>query len=188
MTKICKNCNAENENKSKYCKECGETLVNSHNEKIGIKKASNSLEKIRKWWNRQHSGVKGLTILGSSFLACCISLFFLVSLFGLLTPDSTPADSNINKNVPDSQADINTTTESSSDSSSDSDSSYLEDYELGYDAGLTWGRRDVSYNEWPAHYPEWGGDYPAVVQDKSSDFKSGYNAGYLDALKEAGLY
>jgi len=68
--------------------------------------------------------------------------------------------------------------------------SSAEDFDNGYTSGESWAliALNENYNKYAYLPGDFGGTYPDVVKDKSSEFKNGYEAGYMDYLKSVGEY
>ena len=75
-------------------------------------------------------------------------------------------------------------TKSTTQSTSSSD-----DQDNGYISGEAWATKalDAGWNKYE-YLPDFGGTYPDIVQDKSEEFKSNYEAGYIDYLKSVDEY
>ena len=73
---ICPECGTENEPNSIFCQQCGHKLepINNINE--------NPKNKLKNWWNKKNNTDKSAISIGS----CCIGMFLIVIIVGLLFP------------------------------------------------------------------------------------------------------
>ena len=71
---------------------------------------------------------------------------------------------------------------------SNTDPTYNENFDKGYTAGQMWASKDINENQIWRYYPPNGGTYPEVLNDKPKGQKDGYEAGYLDKMKESSYY
>ncbi|MDO8869516.1 MAG: PsbP-related protein [Methanobacteriaceae archaeon] len=110
MTRTCSNCGHENEDGSKFCKNCGSELRVLKN----VYKVSEHEPEQKNWFKRQNNGVKALIgIVG----LCCIGVILLVVISGMMAPDAT--------------TDSTSTSTTSSPSTSSSTSSSLQTFNGG---------------------------------------------------------
>ncbi|BDZ66606.1 zinc-ribbon domain-containing protein [Methanobacterium ferruginis] len=78
MIKICPNCQAENKDNSDFCQKCGTKLPKT----AKIAEQDTSPQNLfKRWWHRQSSGVKIISILGGCFLGIIIILLVIGALF-----------------------------------------------------------------------------------------------------------
>lgn len=81
----CPNCGKHNKITAKFCENCG-TALNDVTSKSGTDKEVEGPSKgLRGFWNRQGSGGKAVT----GVAACCLGVFLLVVVVGLLSPGIT---------------------------------------------------------------------------------------------------
>ncbi|MGB9980121.1 Ada metal-binding domain-containing protein [Methanobacterium sp.] len=84
MSKICPNCGRKNKDVAKFCESCGTKLDSVINTSNANEKAK-STSGLKGFWNKQSSRGKGIT----SVAACCLGVFLLVIIAGLLSPGLT---------------------------------------------------------------------------------------------------
>jgi hypothetical protein len=88
MTKICPNCQTENQDSSEFCQNCG-------NKMEGIEKSTPPKTGLKGWWDKQSNGIKALSIIG----VCCLGLIVIVAIGGMLSPDKTTTNVTFNNSV-----------------------------------------------------------------------------------------
>ncbi|MBI5458825.1 zinc-ribbon domain-containing protein [Methanobacterium sp.] len=79
MTRICPNCQTENQDNSSFCQKCGTKLSETVKKPEHDKAKRN---KFRQWWHRQSPGVKILSSLGG----CCLCVIIILLLISVLFP------------------------------------------------------------------------------------------------------
>ena len=90
----CPNCGKHNRITAKFCENCG-TALNDVTTKSGHDKGVEGPSSgFRGFWNRQSSGGKAVT----GVAACCLGVFLLVVIVGLLSPGITALSIN-NSNI-----------------------------------------------------------------------------------------
>ena len=143
MTEICSNCGQENEDGSKFCRNCGSEFKVKKN----VYKISEHEPEEKNWFKRQNNGVKA--VIGIAGL-CCIGLILLVVIGGMMAPDAT--------------TDTTSTSTSSSSTSSSASSSSLQTFNGG---GISF-----QYpNNWNEYTPDGGlGDRTVALETQDGGY------------------
>ena len=81
----CPNCGKHNKITAKFCESCGTALDDVTAKSESDKEVEGPSKGLRGFWNRQGSGGKAIT----SAAACCLGVFLLVVVIGLLSPGIT---------------------------------------------------------------------------------------------------
>lgn len=81
----CPNCGKHNKITAKFCENCGTSLDNITAKSESNKDVGGPSGGLRGFWNRQSSGGKAVT----GVAACCLGVFLLVVVVGLLSPGIT---------------------------------------------------------------------------------------------------
>ena len=90
----CPNCGKHNKITAKFCESCGTALDDVTAKSESVKEVAGPSGGLRGFWNRQSSGGKAVT----GVAACCLGVFLLVVVVGLLSPGLTALSVN-NSNI-----------------------------------------------------------------------------------------
>ena len=81
-----------------------------------------------------------------------------------------------------------TTTPTATPTTQSSDSSSSNDFDVGYNTAAPWAQKAINEG-WAGEYdPNFGGELPDTVKQKSSEEQQGFITGYEDYLKENGYW
>lgn len=103
--------------------------------------------------------------------------------------DESYIELTIKRPTPTQPATQNTkTTPTATPTTQSSDSSSSNDFDVGYNTAAPWAQKAINEGWDGAYDPNFGGELPDTVKQKSSEEQQGFITGYEDYLKENGYW